>query len=119
MTFDKLRDDNEAYARLKINQKLIDAGYSNYFVGTVEAEPSLDDVLALVEYSAARKVVLLPLMIVAGDHANNDMAGDEEDAWKSVFTAAGYEVECVLTGLGAYTGVQQMTVEHAAEAMAQ
>ena len=60
----------------------------------------------------------IPLMIVAGDHANNDMAGDEEDSWKTVFTNAGYEVECVLTGLGQYEGVQQMIVAHAGEAMA-
>ena len=56
-------------------------------------------------------------MIVAGDHANNDMAGDEEDSWKTVFSNAGYEVECVLNGLGQYEGVQQMIVEHAGEAI--
>jgi len=61
--------------------------------------------------------VLLPLMIVAGDHASNDMAGDEEGSWKDVFTKAGYEVECVLTGLGQYEGVQQMIVAHAGEAI--
>ena len=60
----------------------------------------------------------MPLMIVAGDHANNDMAGDEEDSWKTAFESAGYEVECVLTGLGQYEGIQQMIVANAAKAMA-
>ena len=108
---------NSTYATLQ--QKLSDAGHANYFIGTVEAEPSLDTVLAAVQDSGAAKVVLLPLMIVAGDHATNDMAGDEEGAWKTTFTAAGFEVECVLKGLGEYAGVQEQLVEHAAAAMAQ
>ena len=105
---------NATYATLQ--QYLTDAGYENYFIGTVEAEPSLEDMLELVAASGASKVVLLPLMVVAGDHANNDMAGDEEDSWKTAFEAAGYEVQCVLKGLGQYTGIQEMYVEHTAEA---
>lgn len=107
---------NDTYAKLQ--QKLTDSGYDNYFVGTVEAEPSLDTVLAAVESTEADKVVLLPLMIVAGDHATNDMAGDEEGSWKDAFTEAGYEVECVLKGLGQYAGVREILVEHASAAMA-
>lgn len=103
---------NATYAKLQ--QKLIDAGHANYFIGTVEAEPSLDTVLAAVQATDAKKVVLLPLMIVAGDHATNDMAGDEEGSWKDVFTKAGYEVECVLMGLGEYEGAQKILVDHAA-----
>ena len=57
-------------------------------------------------------------MIVAGDHANNDMAGDEEDSWKTAFVNAGYEVECVLNGLGQYEGVQKILIDHAAAAIA-
>lgn len=106
---------NQTYATLQ--QKLSDEGYENYFIGTVEAEPSLEDVLSLVKESDAKKVVLLPLMVVAGDHANNDMAGDEEDSWKNAFTQEGYEVECVLKGLGQYSGVQQILVEHAKKAI--
>ena len=108
---------NATYANLQ--QKLADAGYANYFIGTVEAAPALEDVLALVKESGAAKVVLLPLMIVAGDHATNDMAGDEEDSWKTTFEAEGFEVECVLKGLGQYAGIQQLLVAHAAEAMAE
>lgn len=107
---------NATYANLQ--QKLIDAGYANYFIGTVEATPSLDDVLAAVQATDATKVVLLPLMIVAGDHASNDMAGDEEGSWKDTFTKAGYEVECVLNGLGQYEGVQQILIDHAAATIA-
>ena len=59
------------------------------------------------------------MMVVCGDHANNDMAGDEEDSWKSIFTAAGYDVECVLEGLGQVPAIQQIYVEHALEAIAQ
>ncbi|MEA5015427.1 MAG: sirohydrochlorin cobaltochelatase [Candidatus Limiplasma sp.] len=106
---------NATYAKLQ--QKLLDAGHSNYFIGTVEAEPTVEEVLERVKESGASKVVLLPLMVVAGDHAHNDMAGDEEDSWKSVFTAAGFEVECVLEGLGQNAAIQQMYVQHAAEAM--
>ena len=106
---------NATYAKLQ--QKLTDAGKANYFIGTVEAAPSLDDVLAAVEATDATKVVLLPLMIVAGDHASNDMAGDEEGSWKDAFTKAGYEVECVLEGLGEYAGVQQILIDHAAAAI--
>ena len=110
-------ESNATYAKLQ--QKLADAGHANYFVGTVEAEPTVEEVLEAVKASGASKVVLLPLMIVAGDHANNDMAGDEEDSWKSVFSAADFEVECVLEGLGQNAAIQQMIVEHAAAAMAQ
>lgn len=107
---------NSTYATLQ--KKFIEAGYNNYFIGTVEAEPDLEDVLASVKEYGAKKVVLLPLMIVSGDHANNDMAGDEDDSWKSAFTAEGFEVECVLKGLGQYEGVHKMIVRHAGEAMA-
>jgi sirohydrochlorin cobaltochelatase len=101
---------NDVYAKLQ--QTLTSLGYDNYFVGTVEAEPTLEEVVAAVKSSGASKVVLAPLMIVAGDHANNDMAGDEDDSWKSVFESEGFEVECVLKGIGQYKGVQDLIVKH-------
>lgn len=107
---------NATYAKLQ--EHVTAAGFGNYFIGTVEAEPDLEDVMALVRDSGADKVVLLPLMIVAGDHANNDMAGDEEDSWKSAFEAEGFEVECVLKGLGQYAGVREMFVSHVGEMIA-
>ena len=109
-------ESNAVYA--KMQTVLSEAGCEHYYVGTVEAEPSVEDVLAAVKEGGYQRVVLRPLMIVAGDHANNDMAGDEEDSWKSLFEAAGYEVTCVLEGLGQLPAVRQLIVEHAGEALA-
>ena len=106
---------NQVYA--KMQKVLADAGNANYYIGTVEAEPSLEDVLALVDAGEYTRVVLRPLMIVAGDHANNDMAGDEEDSWKSAFESAGYEVVCVVSGLGELEGIRQLFVQHAQAAI--
>ena len=108
-------ESNGVYA--KMQQVLSEAGYDNYFIGTVEAEPSVEDLLAAVQAGDYKRVVLRPLMIVAGDHANNDMAGDEEDSWKSVFESAGYEVECVLSGLGELEAIRDLFVQHAQAAM--
>lgn len=108
-------DSNSVYQRMQ--DKLTEAGFANYFVGTVEATPSLDDVLAKVQAGEYKKVVLEPLMIVAGDHANNDMAGDEEGTWKKAFEDAGYEVECLLRGLGELPAIQDMFVQHAQAAV--
>lgn len=110
-------ESNAVYS--KMQDKLKEDGYDNYFIGTVEAEPSLEDVLELVQAGDYKKVILEPLMIVAGDHANNDMAGDEEGAWKKTFEDAGYEVECLLRGLGENEAIQNLLVEHAQAAIDQ
>lgn len=106
---------NQVYT--KMQQVLTDGGYENYYIGTVEASPTLDDVLAKVKAGNYKRVVLEPLMIVAGDHANNDMAGDEEGSWKTTFENAGYQVECLVRGLGEMEEIQQLFVEHAQEAV--
>lgn len=106
---------NVIYARMQ--QVMTDAGYANYFIGTVEAAPTLDDVLAMVQAGSYERVVLQPMMIVSGDHANNDMAGDDEDSWKTVFENAGYEVVCVLKGLGEYEAIQNLLAAHAQAAI--
>lgn len=106
---------NGVYA--KMQGVLSDAGYDNYLIGTVEAEPSLEDVLTVVKARNYKRVVLEPLMVVAGDHANNDMAGDDEDSWKSVFEAEGYEVECLVRGLGELPEIQKLYAEHAQAAV--
>ena len=108
-------ESNAVYA--KMQDMLKEAGYKNYYIGTVEAEPSLEDVVKAVKDGGYKKVVLEPLMIVAGDHANNDMAGEEEDSWKTVFQNEGFEVECVLRGLGSMPDIQQILVDHAKAAM--
>lgn len=107
---------NATYARLDGILKAM-SNVKNYHIGTVEATPSLEDVMADVAKTDATKVVLLPLMIVAGDHATNDMAGDEEDSWKTKFKGEGYEVECVIKGLGEYSGIQKMFVQHTQDAV--
>jgi len=108
---------NKVYAQMQ--DVLASKGADNYYVGTVEAEPSVDDVLEAIKDKGYTKVVLRDMMVVCGDHANNDMAGDEEDSWKSIFTAAGYDVSCVLEGLGQVPEIQQIYVEHAQAAVAQ
>ncbi len=108
-------DSNSVYAKLQ--EMMNAAGYDNYYIGTVEASPSVEDVLSLVKQGNYKRVVLEPLMVVAGDHANNDMAGDEEDSWKSVFEAEGYEVVCLLNGLGENSDVRSLYVEHCRKAI--
>lgn len=107
-------ESNKVYGKM---QELFTAeGDENYFVGTVEAEPSLEEVLAKVKSGNYKRVILQPLMVVAGDHANNDMAGDESDSWKSVFISEGYEVECLLRGLGENEAIRQIYIDHAKQA---
>ncbi len=92
-------------------------GYDNVFIGTVEGEPeetALSEVIAKVKEAGYKKVVLRPLMVVAGDHANNDMAGDDEDSWKSGFEADGSfeSIDCQIEGLGGIAAVQDIYVKH-------
>ena len=108
-------DSNAVYQ--KMQDMLKEEGFDNYYVGTVEATPSCEDVIAQVKEGSYKKVVLEPLMIVAGDHANNDMAGDDDDSWKSQFKAAGYEVTCLVRGLGELEPIQQLFVQHAQAAI--
>ena len=103
-------ESNQIYTTLQ--EKLGEAGYDNYFIGTVEAEPALEDVLEAVKEGNYSKVVLIPLMVVAGDHASNDMAGDEEGSWKTTFEAEGYDVTCLLQGLGQNCDIQKIYVDH-------
>lgn len=95
-------------------------GYKNVFVGTVEGEPeetSLDHIIKKVKKAGYTTVVLRPMMVVAGDHANNDMAGDEDDSWKMGFKKAGFTVKTQIHGLGEISGIQKMYVDHAMAAM--
>ena len=92
-------------------------GYDNVFIGTVEGEPestSCENVIEAVKAAGYTKVVLRPLMVVAGDHANNDMAGADEDSWLSQFEASGAfdSVDCQIAGLGGVADVQQLYIAH-------
>ena len=111
-------DSNEDYAHLQ--QVLTDAGHTSYFVGTVEATPTFDDVVEAAQAAGFTRAVLRPLMVVAGDHANNDMADTEDpDSFASKFIAAGFEVECVVEGLGQLVAIDDIYVRHVADAIAQ
>ncbi|MGN0677058.1 MAG: sirohydrochlorin cobaltochelatase, partial [Ruminococcus sp.] len=108
-------ESNAVYT--KMQDMLTADGYRNYFIGTVEASPTLDDVMKSVKAGNYKRVVLQPLMVVAGDHANNDMAGDEEDSWKSAFEKEGYKVECLIRGLGENERIRNLYVNHAKKAV--
>jgi len=109
---------NSAYSQFEYI--LHDLGWKNAFVGTVEGYPELDEVQnRLKENPHIKRLRLYPLMIVAGDHAKNDMAGDEEDSWKTVLESDGYDVSCVLTGMGEMPGIRDIFAEHALDARGQ
>ena len=105
----------------QMQTQMNDLGYDNVFIGTVEGEPeetACEAVIEAVKEAGYKKVVLRPLMVVAGDHANNDMAGDDEDSWKSQFEASGAfdSIDCQIAGLGEIADIQQIYVDHSAAA---
>jgi sirohydrochlorin cobaltochelatase len=85
---------------------------AHIFIGTVEGYPSLSDTLFAVKHSKIRKIILKPFMIVAGDHANNDMAGDDDDSWKNTFKKEGIRVKCIIRGLGENQKWANIYVKH-------
>lgn len=106
----------------QIQTQMNELGYANVFIGTVEGEPedtSCDAIIEALKESGYKKAVLRPMMVVAGDHANNDMAGAEEDSWKSMMEASGNfdSVETQIAGLGRLEAVQQLYVAHTQSAM--
>ena len=105
--------DNAVFAVLQ--QTLRDTGADNYFVATVEGEPEISEILPMIKERGFRKVILAPFMVVAGDHARNDLAGEDEDSWKNIFTRSGFQVETVLRGIGEWEEVQDLFAAHAAQ----
>ncbi len=106
---------NATYSQLQLKFRL--CGMPNVYVTTVEGFPDFDDTLELMKGKGIKKVALIPFMVVAGDHANNDMAGDEEDSMKNVFTRAGYDVICIVKGLAEFPAFRQLFVEHVRNAI--
>jgi sirohydrochlorin cobaltochelatase len=98
-------------------QKKMRAAYPDIttFIGVVEGTPALDDFMSHLKLTGNKKIILKPFMIVAGDHATNDMAGPEEDSWKSILTKAGYDVHPVLQGLGSNNDFAKIFVAHIAD----
>ena len=104
-----------SYSQMQTTMQTL--SYDNVFIGTVEGEPeetACENVIEAVKAAGYTKVILRPLMVVAGDHANNDMAGDDEDSWKSQFEASGEfdSVDCQIAGLGEVADIQQLYVAH-------
>lgn len=89
-----------------------ETGYVNLFVGTVEGYPDVHTVLKLIKQKQVKKIVLVPFMFVAGDHAKNDMAGDNENSWKHILEKEGYEVECLIKGMGEYRKIRECYTRH-------
>ena len=105
---------NAIYAALDYTFK--DMGYSRVFLGTVEAYPSMESLKKQIRALGPKRLILAPFMVVAGDHAIHDMSGQDEDSWRSQFEREGYEVVCQMKGLGEYSGVRQIYLEHVREA---
>ena len=106
----------------QMQTQMEDLGYKNAFIGTVEGKPedtACEAVIDKVKEAGYKKVVLRPLMVVAGDHANNDMAGDDDDSWKSQFEASGAfdSIDCQIEGLGRIPAVEDLYVAHTKAAM--
>ena len=110
-----------SYTQMQTQMK--ELGYENVFIGTVEGEPEETACEAVIEEASAagyKKIILRPLMVVAGDHANNDMAGEDDDSWKSQFEASGKfdSIDCQIAGLGEIDAIQALYVAHTADALA-
>lgn len=101
---------NSAYCQFE--NMLRDLGYENTYVGTVEGFPGLDYVIRRLKLREIKKVYLMPLMVVAGDHARNDLAGEDEDSWDSILKAEGFTTEIMLKGMGEIDAVAELFVEH-------
>ena len=106
---------NVTYDQMQTQMEKLE--FTNAFIGTVEGEPedtACDEVINKVKDAGFKKVILRPLMVVAGDHANNDLAGDDDDSWKSMFEASGDfdEIDCQIEGLGRIDAVEQLYVAH-------
>jgi sirohydrochlorin cobaltochelatase len=94
-------------------------GYPNFIVGTVEEEPGFAPILTAARERKPECIRLLPFMVVAGDHALNDMAGEDEDSWASMLRKEGFKVECILKGMGEYPSIRAMIAEKARRAEAE
>lgn len=106
-----------SYSQMQTQMQVL--GYDNVFIGTVEGEPeetSCEAIIEAVKNAGYKKVILRPLMVVAGDHANNDMAGEDEDSWKSLFENSVFfeQVDVQIAGLGGIEAIQQIYVDHTA-----
>ncbi len=106
---------DESYKKLEEEYKR--QGYDNVYVATVEGEVTIEEVLERIQDKDYKKILIQPFMLVAGDHAKNDMASDEDDSWKSILEARGYDVEVNLKGLGEYQAIREIYIDHLRDIM--
>ena len=106
---------NSAYACLE--RVFEEQGMQNVFMGTVEGYPTLESVIKRLKQQQIEKVTLMPFMMVAGDHAQNDMAGDEDDSWKTILKKDGFAVDAYLHGVGENAAIQDIYVQHVQKAI--
>lgn len=105
--------DHEADATYeKLENLMRDKGYENVFVGTVEGERTIDDIVKDLKTKGLTKTILKPFMLVAGDHAKNDMASDKEDSWKTILKKSGIEVDVRIKGLGENSDIREIFLNH-------
>jgi len=99
------------YAYQKLQDEYLKAGKNNIFIATVEGKVTIKDVIEKMKGKGFKKILLKPFMIVAGDHAKNDMSSDDEDSWKTMLKNEGYEVTSVLKGMGEYKFIREMFMD--------
>ena len=99
------------YAYQKLQEEYLKAGKNNIFIATVEGKVTIKDVIEKMKGKGFKKILLKPFMIVAGDHAKNDMSSDDEDSWKTMLKNEGYEVTSVLKGMGEYEFIRKMFMD--------
>lgn len=105
---------NSCYSALDYMFK--DYGYENIYMATVEAYPAIETVIEQLKKKSYKNIILIPFMVVAGDHAKNDMAGEDEDSWKNLLRKEGYNISCIMRGLGEYKFIRDIYVEHIKDA---
>lgn len=101
----------------KLENTIRNNGFENSFIATVEGEKNIEDVLELLKEKSINKVLLRPFMLVAGDHATNDMASDDEDSWKSILESNNIRVETEISGLGEVEAIQDIFIDHLKDIM--
>ena len=99
------------YAYQKLQDEYLKAGKNNIFIATVEGKVTIEDIIEKMKEKDFKRILLKPLMIVAGDHAKNDMSSDDEDSWKTMLKNEGYEVTSVLKGMGEYKFIREMFMD--------
>ena len=99
------------YAYQKLQEEYLKAGKNNIFIATVDGKVTIKDVIEKMKGKGFKKILLKPFMIVAGDHAKNDMSSDDEDSWKTMLKNEGYEVTSVLKGMGEYEFIRKMFMD--------